>query len=816
MKSRRLIRPILLASLFAVLAIVPPAFATLPMGQWSSESPWPTVGVSLAVLADGRVATWGVDTPAPGTTAYNTYIVTIPSGSTDTSAVQKLTINDDIFCAGFTFLPDGRLFVSGGGDQPAPTNGTGRATTDILDPSSNTWTSGPTMSNRRWYPTATALPSGEILNLLGSIDMNFTPNETPDVTVNGATAIRSLTGVSAATLFYNYPRAFVAPNGKVFLAGMEQTSRYLDTSGNGSYSTVTSSIFGFRAYGTAVMYDQGKVLIAGGASSDATAVPTNTAEVIDLNAPSPAWRNVGPMAFARRYLNATLMPDGKVLITGGNSDSVSEGCAGPALAAEIWDPATEQFTTVASMPHYRAYHSAAALLPDGRVLSTGTTAATGTCGGIDYTDADFYSPPYLFNGARPAISSAPTSVTYGQQFTVGTPDASSISNVNLIALSAATHHFNFNQRISRLTFTKTGNSLTVIAPTSSSLAPPGEYMMFILNSAGVPSVASVVQISTSPTPAVKIATPANGSSVSGTVSIVTQVASSVSWINLYIDGNYFASSPPNTFRWNSATVANGPHTISTRAFATGGAQVGSDAVVLTVVSGTPTPTPTPSVTPTATPTPTPTVTPTPTPSPTPTITPTPTPTATPTPATAVKIMSPANGAGVSGTVSIVTQIGSSVSWINIYIDGSYFASSPPSTFTWNSVSGSNGSHTISTLAFATGGAQLGSDAVTVTVTNGAPTPTPTATPTPIPAVKITGPANGASVSGTVNIVTQVSSSVSWINIYIDGNYFASSPPYTFSWNSISVPNGSHVISTIALDASDAQIGSDSRSVSVNN
>jgi len=179
-------------------------------------------------------------------------------------------------------------------------------------------------------------------------------------------------------------------------------------------------------------------------------------------------------------------------------------------------------------------------------------------------------------------------------------------------------------------------------------------------------------------------------------------------------------------------------------------------------------------------------------------------------------MSPANGAGVSGTVSIVTQIGSSVSWINIYIDGSYFASSPPSTFTWNSVSGSNGSHTISTLAFATGGAQLGSDAVTVTVTNGAPTPTPTATPTPIPAVKITGPANGASVSGTVNIVTQVSSSVSWINIYIDGNYFASSPPYTFSWNSISVPNGSHVISTIALDASDAQIGSDSRSVSVNN
>ncbi len=719
MKSRHPIWLILFGLVLTLLAIISPAFATVPLGQWSGESPWPTVGVSLAVLPDGRVATWGVDTPVAGTTTYNTYIVTIPSGSTDTSTVQKLTINDDIFCAGFTFLPDGRLFVSGGGDQPAPTNGTGRATTDILDPSSSTWTSGPTMSNRRWYPTATALPSGEILNLLGSIDMNFTPNETPDVTTNGATAIRSLTGVSAATLFYNYPRAFVAPNGKVFLSGMEQTSRYLNTSGTGSYSTVASSIFGFRAYGSAVLYDQGKVLIAGGAPSDAAATPTNTAEVIDLNAPSPAWRNVGPMAFARRYMNATLMADGKVLITGGTSDSVSEGCAGAVLPAEIWDPATEQFTTVASMPHYRAYHSAAALLPDGRVLSTGTTAANGACGGIDYKDADFYSPPYLFNGTRPSISSVPPSLNYGQQFNLGTPNASTISNVNLIALSAATHHFNFNQRLTRLSFTKATNSLTVIAPTSSSFAPPGEYMMFILNSAGVPSVASVVQIASSPTPAVTITAPANGSSVSGTVSIVTQISSSVSWTNLYIDGNYFASSPPNTFSWKSTTVPNGPHTISTRAFSSGGVQLGSDAVVLTVASGvpTPTPTPTPTATPTPTPTVTPTATPTATPSPTPTGSPSPTPTATPTPSPVVTITSPADGASVSGTVSIVTQVTSSVSWINIYIDGNYFASSPPYTSSWNSTTVSNGSHTISTRAFGGTGAQIGSASISVTVTN---------------------------------------------------------------------------------------------------
>jgi hypothetical protein len=100
-------------------------------------------------------------------------------------------------------------------------------------------------------------------------------------------------GVSTATLNYNYPRTFVAPNGKVFIAGMEKTSRYLDTAGTGAYTTVASTLFGFRAYGSAVMYDTGKVLIAGGALSDSASTPTNTAEVIDLTAASPAWRNVG-------------------------------------------------------------------------------------------------------------------------------------------------------------------------------------------------------------------------------------------------------------------------------------------------------------------------------------------------------------------------------------------------------------------------------------------------------------------------------------------------------------------------------------------
>ena len=469
-----------------------PTLAQNPLGQWSAESPWPTVGVHLAVLADGRVLTWGEDIPTPGTTAFPTYVVTIPSGSTDTSAVQNLVINDDLFCAGESFLGDGRLFVAGGGDQPAPTNGSGRATTDIFDPASSTWSSGPTMSARRWYPTVTTMPTGEVLALLGSIDMNFTTAETPDLTINGGAALRSLTGVSAANVFYNYPRAFVAPNGKIFLAGMEPTTRYFNPARKGSYTTVASSNFGFRLYGTAIMYDVGKILIAGGAVSDSVATPTNTAEVIDLRARRPAWRNVAPMAFARRYLNGTLMADGKVLITGGSSGSPIEDCASAILPAEIWDPATETFTTVAPMPHYRVYHSTAALLPDGRVISAGTTASTNHCS--NQLDADFYSPPYLFNGPRPSITSAPSALRYGRAFSVVTPDAANITRVNLISFSAVTHHFNFSQRINRLRFRKRPTGLNVFAPFNPNLAPPGKYMMFILNSAGVPSIASIVQL----------------------------------------------------------------------------------------------------------------------------------------------------------------------------------------------------------------------------------------------------------------------------------------------------------------------------------
>jgi hypothetical protein len=160
----------------------------------------------------------------------------------------------------------------------------------------------------------------------------------------------------------------------------------------------------------------------------------------------------------------------------------------------MWNPSTETWTTMSSMAERRLYHSTAILLPDGRVMSGGGGFPASTGGDANHTTIEYYSPPYLFKGARPSISSAPASVSGGQQFFVGTPDATSISKVTLVRLSSVTHAFNQNQHINILSFRQASGGLNVTAPGSGTLCPPGYYMLFLVNSNGVPSVASIVQV----------------------------------------------------------------------------------------------------------------------------------------------------------------------------------------------------------------------------------------------------------------------------------------------------------------------------------
>jgi hypothetical protein len=454
------------------------------VGQWSSPTPWPVVTIHTNVLPNGKVLVWQ---------RKDTELTTETHLWDPATGGFNLILNPytHLFCSGHAFLPDGRLLVTGGHHL---LDGHGEPHTNIFDFNTNTWTRVDDMNAGRWYPTNTTLANGEVLTVSGTYwdGTRLVNNTLPQVwqTTGGW---RSLTNAQLGLPLY--PWMLLAPDGRVFYSGQDVQTRFLDTNGTGSWSNGPRSNFGYRDYGTSVMYADGKVMITGGGSP-----PTNTTEVINLLDQTPQWRYVGSMAFARRQLNATILPDGKVLVTGGTSAPSNVEASQPVLAAEMWDPATETWSTMASMQVRRLYHSTASLLPDGRVLSSGGGMPPGggtlPGGGTDtnHFDAEIYSPPYLFKGPRPTIISAPASVTYGQTFNVQTSNGLSISKVTLIRLSSVTHAFNENQRISHLNFKRRSTRVIVTAPANGNLCPPGHYMLFILNGSGVPSVAKIVRV----------------------------------------------------------------------------------------------------------------------------------------------------------------------------------------------------------------------------------------------------------------------------------------------------------------------------------
>jgi hypothetical protein len=436
-------------------------------GQWSAVENWPTRAIHTTLLPDGRVLfiSYYDESLQPNIwdPITDTFSPTVPSSYA-------------LFCAGHTSLADGRVFIAGGHIADY----TGYAHAEIYDPFKNTFTVLPDMNEGRWYPTTTVLANGDVLVVSGDVNSNTNVDPLPQVYQFSTGTWRNLS--TAQYSMPLYPVMFVAPNGKVFYAGPEPATSYLDTTGTGNWTALATRTFsGWRDYGPGVMYDTGKVLDVGGSDP-----PTATAETIDLTAATPAWKATSSMHYARRQHNAVIMPDGKVFIVGGSSGGGFDDSTNPVYPTEMWDPATGQFTVMASIAEYRGYHSTALLLPDGRVLSAG--------GNVAGPNAQVYSPPYLFAGTRPSISSAPASVGYGQSIFIGTPDGASISQVTWLRNGSTTHTFDESARFMRLTFTQTSGGLTVTTPANGNLAPPGYYMLFLVNSSGVPSVAKIIQI----------------------------------------------------------------------------------------------------------------------------------------------------------------------------------------------------------------------------------------------------------------------------------------------------------------------------------
>ena len=459
--------------------------SSMAQGQWGPLQSWPIVAVHSVLLHTGKFLQWdGWQTPEP-TEVY------------DPAAQTFSTINapSSIFCSGNVQLPDGRIMTVGGYGVTT-TGNLGLADTNIFDPAAQTWTRAANMNLPRWYPDLVELPDGRYVAISGNSSDSGTWADTPEVYDPSANTWTLLSKVNTSQVHEEeYPFSYLAPNGKVFTIGpSEDQSFFLDVNSQ-TWTPVGSSGI---VNGSSVMYRPGKILYSGGAASVITTKPAQAGTaVIDLNAPTPAWRTTAPMHDARVYHTLTMLADGRVLAVGGEATSDQTQVTTGVLQSEIWDPATETWSVAASISAARNYHSTAVLQPDGTVLVAGGGHEDNNTGPGQFS-AQVYSPSYLFNGPRPTITSAPAASTYGATMTISTPDASSISAVNLVSLGADTHQADMDQHFVPLSFSAGSGSLTVQAPAASALAPPGYYMLFIVNGAGVPSVASIVRINPAP------------------------------------------------------------------------------------------------------------------------------------------------------------------------------------------------------------------------------------------------------------------------------------------------------------------------------
>ena len=507
-------------------AAVNPAALANVSGEWAPKFDLKNVAIHAHLLPTGKVLYWGRRTevaslvfstlndhhgetylwdPATGLSVQTKNSPTFPDGT---------TVN--LFCAGHALLADGRVMVVGG--HLFDSQGANQSC--IYDPVTDEWTAQAPMNDGRWYPSALTLPDGGLLAISGSFatpgkKLQPPPNDnqvnpTPQVWRNGNwTSLTNFDNTLDAKLGMKipalplFPRVHVEPKqGHVFMSGSLGNSFFLDPNG-GDWSVGPVRDGANRDYAPSVMYESGKVIFIGGGTDDKTQLPTNLAETIDLNDPNPQWSPTAAMHFRRRQHNATVLPDGTVLVTGGTQGpgfNDVDDTGAPEHQAELWDPVTGTWTILAEEAVDRCYHSTAVLLPDGRVLSAGGGEYAPTNNVANpvkdtHADAQLFSPPYLFKGQRPTIVAAPIQVSYAQDFEVTVDAGDTITKVSWVRLTSVTHSCNQNQLLNFLTFTQAADKITVTAPASANIAPPGHYMLFVLNAKGVPSIGHIAHIS---------------------------------------------------------------------------------------------------------------------------------------------------------------------------------------------------------------------------------------------------------------------------------------------------------------------------------
>ena len=460
------------------------------------------------------------------------------------NGISVQEIEYDVFCSGTAALPDGRPLVIGGTSDYS-FKGDNRAS--IFDPVTTQFVQSQSMVNGRWYGSATALGDGRVMAFSGLNLSGGTNNTTEiyDLQNAGAGWSSPVTAPFSPPL---YPRMFLLPNGNVFYAGQgsgtNNASAWIFNPGAGSWAQSATSTMN-RSYGSSVLLPllppnyTPKVMNFGGGNP-----ATSSTEIIDLSSATPSWKPGPSMSSGRIQMNAIILPNGKVLAEGGSLNNESPDT--PGKRADIYDPVAGTMSSGGSAAYSRLYHSTALLLPDATVLSMGSNP--GSRGRYEPA-IEIYTPPYLFDTNdnlittnRPVITSVtPGVIGYNATFYVNYTSASPISSAVLVRPGSSTHSYDMDQRLIGLCGPSPepacvgSGSLNLTTPPSGNIAPPGYYMLFLLDGAGVPSVAQFIQISPFAAAAPKgiISTPPSDTTIlaGGSVSFgTTTTAAKYSWV----------------------------------------------------------------------------------------------------------------------------------------------------------------------------------------------------------------------------------------------------------------------------------------------
>ncbi len=521
------------------------------VGQWQEPFDGGVPAVNLVLLNNGRLLYWsGVEhNPNDGHSDW-TFFTSAPVNATsrvlDLSSGEPLILvpgdpegaGADLFCAGQTILVDGKVLAIGSTIWNAmPTTDPflfGGSEARVYDPETNAWTRLQDMNFGRWYPTLLKQADGTPTAFSGITSLSKFDTQVREIEHYDIEADAWNVQEGADKLLPLYPRVTVVPGGPLkghvfyntigtlwgpFGEHPEQPTWSIQKAfdvANGTWTDLDRSVFGARQHANSVMEileperDYAPKFVTFGGTLQQTVVAIPFTEVADLSTNPPSNRQVDSLEHARWHANGVLLPSGEILAVGGGlyDNVVVHGQPDvPIMEAELYDPDSQTWRTLAPMQVPRMYHSTAILLPDARVLVAGHVplpnpfkAARDTYNPqVNETRMEIFEPPYLFRGPRPVIDDAPEVIAYGQSFTFNATLPSGLDSVNLFHPGSTTHALDMAQRGIRLeVLAQDGQSVTVAAPPDGIVAPPGDYLLFANGhhvDGPIPSVAAWVHLS---------------------------------------------------------------------------------------------------------------------------------------------------------------------------------------------------------------------------------------------------------------------------------------------------------------------------------